>query len=66
MKGAFHNNVKEKCHEPDMDDRGRSVFDVAERQQDVTSKFISAACVVSWNEKLSSGIRTVKRDRQMG
>jgi len=31
-KGAFHRPVKEKCHEPDIDDRVRFVFDVAERQ----------------------------------
>jgi hypothetical protein len=46
MKGAFHRPVKEKCHEPDMDYRKRFVFDVAERQQDVTTKFISVAYVL--------------------
>jgi hypothetical protein len=29
-KGAFHRPVKEKSHEPNVDDRGRFVFDVAE------------------------------------
>jgi hypothetical protein len=42
-KGAFHRPVKEKCREPGMDGRGRLVFDVAETQQDATTKFTSAA-----------------------
>jgi len=46
MKSAYHRSVKEKCHEPDNFDSGRFVFDVAERQQDVTIKFISAAYVL--------------------
>jgi hypothetical protein len=45
-KGAFRRPVKEKCHEPDMDDRGKLVFDVMERQQNATNKFTSAAYVL--------------------
>jgi hypothetical protein len=39
IKGAFRRPVKGKCHEPDMDDKGRLVFDVMERQRDSTTKF---------------------------
>jgi hypothetical protein len=31
MKGAFRGHVKEKYHESEMDERGRFVFDIAER-----------------------------------
>jgi hypothetical protein len=50
-KGAFRRPVKGKCHEPDMDDRGRLVFDVMEREQDATTKFTSAVYLLFSGKK---------------